>query len=101
MHDVSTPVPPLSRHFCFCAKKIVALNYQTSGTSMRLNEGKFRDNGGCGYVLKPRCLRRGTPFSPDSGPFPPGQMTLTVQVNFKEKKIYIYIHIIFIESAYL
>ncbi|CAM9840055.1 unnamed protein product [Ectocarpus sp. 4 AP-2014] len=60
--------------------QIVALNYQTSGTSMRLNDGKFRDNGECGYLLKPECLRAGSPFHPEHGPFPPGGITLTVQV---------------------
>ena len=53
---------------------------------MRLNDGKFRDNGGCGYLLKPSCLRNGTPFHPDSGPFPPGKMTLTVQVGGVERR---------------
>ncbi|CAM9582267.1 unnamed protein product [Ectocarpus sp. 12 AP-2014] len=60
--------------------QIVALNYQTSGTSMRLNDGKFRDNGECGYLLKPECLRTGSPFHPEHGPFPPGGITLTVKV---------------------
>ncbi|CAM9357091.1 unnamed protein product [Ectocarpus sp. 6 AP-2014] len=60
--------------------QIVALNYQTSGTPMRLNDGKFRDNGECGYLLKPECLRTGSPFHPEHGPFPPGGITLTVQV---------------------
>lgn len=36
---------------------IVALNYQTKDVPMRLNLGKFYDNGGCGYVLKPAPLR--------------------------------------------
>ncbi|CAM9985359.1 unnamed protein product [Ectocarpus sp. 8 AP-2014] len=62
--------------------QIVALNYQTSGTPMRLNDGKFRDNGECGYLLKPECLRTGSPFHPERGPFPPGGVTLTVQVVF-------------------
>lgn len=61
--------------------QIVALNYQTPGVSMRLNDGKFRDNGGCGYLLKPSCLRTGKAFHPESGPFPPGQITLSVQVG--------------------
>ena len=26
---------------------------------MDLNEGKFRDNGGCGYLLKPSIMRQG------------------------------------------
>ncbi|XP_064396880.1 1-phosphatidylinositol 4,5-bisphosphate phosphodiesterase delta-1-like isoform X2 [Halichondria panicea] len=37
--------------------QIVALNYQTPGKAMDLNEGKFRDNGGCGYLLKPAIMR--------------------------------------------
>ena len=37
--------------------QLVALNYQTSGKYLWMNEGKFRDNGGCGYVLKPPMLR--------------------------------------------
>ncbi len=28
--------------------QLVALNYQTAGSVMRLNDGRFRDNGGCG-----------------------------------------------------
>jgi hypothetical protein len=52
--------------------QIVALNYQTAGESMWLNDGKFRDNGGCGYLLKPSFLREG------SSSLPP--MTLKVTV---------------------
>lgn len=37
--------------------QIVALNYQTPGPPMMLNDGKFMDNGGCGYLLKPPFLR--------------------------------------------
>eukprot|EP00056_Hartaetosiga_gracilis_P005063 m.80967 g.80967 ORF g.80967 m.80967 type:complete len:1123 (-) comp12039_c0_seq1:286-3654(-) len=36
--------------------QIVALNFQTACREMNLNFGKFRDNGGCGYVLKPEEL---------------------------------------------
>jgi inactive phospholipase C-like protein 2 len=36
---------------------IVALNYQTPGLMMDLQEGKFAANGGCGYVLKPTVMR--------------------------------------------
>ena len=35
---------------------VVALNYQTKDMESHLNEARFRSNGGCGYVLKPRCL---------------------------------------------
>jgi len=37
--------------------QIVALNYQTGSHPMWLNVGKFLDNGGSGYVLKPSFLR--------------------------------------------
>lgn len=35
----------------------VALNYQTSGLMMDLNDGRFMQNGGSGYVLKPAIMR--------------------------------------------
>ncbi|XP_058708814.1 1-phosphatidylinositol 4,5-bisphosphate phosphodiesterase zeta-1-like [Poecile atricapillus] len=45
--------------------QMVALNFQTPGTQMELQDGKFLDNGGCGYVLKPVFLRdRNTTFTP-------------------------------------
>ncbi|RWS13143.1 1-phosphatidylinositol 4:5-bisphosphate phosphodiesterase delta-4-like isoform X2 [Dinothrombium tinctorium] len=37
--------------------QMVALNYQTPGVAMLLNDAKFSDNGNCGYVLKPQFLR--------------------------------------------
>ncbi|KAM7055789.1 1-phosphatidylinositol 4,5-bisphosphate phosphodiesterase zeta-1 [Acridotheres tristis] len=37
--------------------QMVALNFQTLGPQMELQDGKFLDNGGCGYVLKPGFLR--------------------------------------------
>jgi hypothetical protein len=33
--------------------QLVALNYQTADSAMILNDGRFRQNGNCGYVLKP------------------------------------------------
>lgn len=43
---------------CFCAPCCfaVALNFQSLGLPMDLNNGRFQDNGGCGYVLKPVVL---------------------------------------------
>jgi len=35
---------------------MVALNFQTCDAALRLNDGRFRQNGGCGYVLKPSTL---------------------------------------------
>lgn len=34
----------------------VALNFQSLGLPMDLNDGRFQDNGGCGYILKPAVL---------------------------------------------
>ncbi|CAL1549158.1 unnamed protein product, partial [Lymnaea stagnalis] len=42
----------------------VALNYQTSGEAMQLNHGRFMDNGGVGYVLKPSILLSGRNLFP-------------------------------------
>ncbi|XP_030588258.1 1-phosphatidylinositol 4,5-bisphosphate phosphodiesterase zeta-1 isoform X2 [Archocentrus centrarchus] len=36
--------------------QLVALNFQSPGLPMDLNDGLFQDNGGCGYVLKPAVL---------------------------------------------
>ena len=45
--------------------QVVALNYQTqTDEHLRHYVGRFRDNGGCGYVLKPTPLRTpGLPFN--------------------------------------
>eukprot|EP01116_Phalansterium_solitarium_P012906 TRINITY_DN2962_c0_g1_i1.p1 TRINITY_DN2962_c0_g1~~TRINITY_DN2962_c0_g1_i1.p1 ORF type:complete len:707 (-),score=248.02 TRINITY_DN2962_c0_g1_i1:579-2699(-) len=43
---------------------IVALNYQTGGEPMFVNNAKFLDNGMCGYVLKPPHLRHPSAFKP-------------------------------------
>jgi hypothetical protein len=37
--------------------QLVALNYQTSDLPMQLNRGRFRDNGNCGYLLRPPFLQ--------------------------------------------
>lgn len=37
--------------------QLCALNYQTPDRAMQLNHGKFLDNGRCGYVLQPECIR--------------------------------------------
>lgn len=36
--------------------QMIALNYQTPDKPMQLNQAKFRDNGMCGYILKPPCM---------------------------------------------
>ena len=37
--------------------QMVALNFQTTDLPMQINQGKFRQNGGSGYILKPHFLR--------------------------------------------
>lgn len=43
--------------FYSCLLLSVALNFQTAGEGMDLNDGLFRQNGNCGYVLKPSFMR--------------------------------------------
>ncbi|XP_049586611.1 inactive phospholipase C-like protein 2 [Syngnathus scovelli] len=43
--------------FWKCGCQIVAMNYQTPGLMMDLNIGWFRQNGNCGYVLRPSIMR--------------------------------------------
>ncbi|XP_052817570.1 1-phosphatidylinositol 4,5-bisphosphate phosphodiesterase gamma-1-like isoform X4 [Mya arenaria] len=47
-----------------CGSQLCALNYQTPDRSMQLNQGRFLQNGMCGYVLQPECMR-----SEDYSPF--------------------------------
>ncbi|NXU52373.1 PLCZ1 phosphodiesterase, partial [Turnix velox] len=47
--------------------QMVALNFQTPGLQMQLQNGKFLDNGGCGYILKPEFLRNpNSTFTPQN-----------------------------------
>jgi phosphatidylinositol phospholipase C delta len=36
--------------------QLVALNFQTNDVGLKLNDGRFRENGHCGYVLKPNTV---------------------------------------------
>ncbi|XP_061565256.1 rho GTPase-activating protein 23-like isoform X7 [Cololabis saira] len=63
--------------------QIVALNFQTPGEQMDLNQGRFLQNGGCGYVLKPPFMRGPeTRFNPENVGGGPGHapVLLTVRV---------------------
>ncbi|XP_027878221.1 1-phosphatidylinositol 4,5-bisphosphate phosphodiesterase delta-4 [Xiphophorus couchianus] len=63
--------------------QIVALNFQTAGLEMDLNDGRFRQNGCCGYVLKPDFMRDAdSSFSPDRPEDRPGYKParLSIQV---------------------
>uniref|UniRef100_A0A671WEJ7 Phosphoinositide phospholipase C n=1 Tax=Sparus aurata TaxID=8175 RepID=A0A671WEJ7_SPAAU len=42
---------------------MVALNYQTEGRMLDLNRAKFSANGNCGYILKPKYMRKAA-FNP-------------------------------------
>ena len=44
--------------------QLVALNVQTYDAPLRYNEGKFEQNGRCGYILKPPFLRGNVPKQP-------------------------------------
>ncbi|XP_069814924.1 1-phosphatidylinositol 4,5-bisphosphate phosphodiesterase delta-1 isoform X1 [Dendropsophus ebraccatus] len=47
--------------------QIVALNFQTPCAEMDVYQGRFRDNGFCGYILKPSFLRYNqSKFNPKS-----------------------------------
>uniref|UniRef100_A0A8C6S5I6 Phosphoinositide phospholipase C n=1 Tax=Neogobius melanostomus TaxID=47308 RepID=A0A8C6S5I6_9GOBI len=79
--------------------QIVALNFQTAGEGMDLNDGLFSQNGGCGYVLKPGFMneveRRFDPDNPQKlNGYQPLILTIQVisgqqlpKVNIKEGSI--------------
>ena len=48
--DSSNYNPVVSWHL---GSQLVALNFQTDDSNMCINDGRFRENGGCGYVHKP------------------------------------------------
>ena len=48
------PVP-----FWLCGVQIAALNFQTGEKEMQINQAWFKQNGGCGYVLKPDFMVEG------------------------------------------
>ncbi|KAF3857309.1 hypothetical protein F7725_009168, partial [Dissostichus mawsoni] len=62
--------------------QIVALNFQTAGEGMDLNDGLFRQNNSCGYVLKPRFMREAEKFDPETPHEREGYqpVVLTIQV---------------------
>ena len=67
--------------------QLVALNYQTSDLSMRLNKAKFRRNGGSGYVLKPPVLRGDGDFDPHAVGSAAGALRLTFFVIAGRRKV--------------
>lgn len=70
--------------FFSSADPLVALNFQTPGVEMDLNDGRFLANGCCGYVLKPSFLRNSqSTFDPEAPGRRTGQrpVALTVKVQ--------------------
>lgn len=66
---------------CCCA---VALNFQTPGEQMDLNQGRFLANGRCGYILKPAFLCSvKSNFNPENTGGGPGHIPtqLTIRVS--------------------
>lgn len=66
----------------------VALNFQTSGKEMDVNQGRFLPNGKCGYILKPDFMR-----NPDSQ-FNPNMITQGRW--FKKKTLHLMVFISFL-----
>ncbi|XP_019361508.1 PREDICTED: inactive phospholipase C-like protein 2 isoform X1 [Gavialis gangeticus] len=64
--------------FWKCGCQMVAMNYQTPGLMMDLNAAWFRQNGGCGYVLRPSIMREEVSYfsanAKDSLPGVPAQL---------------------------
>nr|XP_045002929.1 1-phosphatidylinositol 4,5-bisphosphate phosphodiesterase delta-4 isoform X2 [Jaculus jaculus] len=61
--------------------QMVAMNMQTAGHAMDIYDGLFRQNGGCGYVLKPEFLRDiQSSFHPERPINPHKAQILLVQV---------------------
>ncbi|KAM5255048.1 1-phosphatidylinositol 4,5-bisphosphate phosphodiesterase zeta-1 isoform 2-T2 [Hipposideros larvatus] len=61
--------------------QMVALNFQTPGLPMDLQNGKFLDNGSSGYILKPQFLRDiETKFNPNGVLENNNPVTLTIRL---------------------
>ncbi|XP_032210701.1 1-phosphatidylinositol 4,5-bisphosphate phosphodiesterase delta-4 isoform X1 [Mustela erminea] len=61
--------------------QMVAMNVQTAGLEMDIYDGFFRQNGGCGYVLKPDFLRDAqSSFHPERPISPFKAQTLLIQI---------------------
>ncbi|CAJ0600322.1 unnamed protein product [Cylicocyclus nassatus] len=58
--------------------QMVKINYQTPGLMMDLQEGRFSENGGCGYVLKPSVMNEDLFVAGDKLPNTPQILHLRV-----------------------
>lgn len=75
--------------------QLVALNLQTQDKPVWFNEGLFKENGGCGYILKPFYMRSNynQAFNPvENSPFNPINLQIKIisarqlpKSNFRKK----------------
>ncbi|XP_029379490.1 1-phosphatidylinositol 4,5-bisphosphate phosphodiesterase zeta-1-like [Echeneis naucrates] len=69
------------QEFWNIGSQLVALNFQSPGLPMDLNGGRFQDNGGCGYILKPAVLMSSqSSFDPGSSHHKPKPTHLLLKV---------------------
>lgn len=68
-----------------CGCQIVALNYQSVGPMMDLNIGRFAQNGGCGYVLKPAVMREDFAVYNANRKEIPGIIPQTIHIKVRRK----------------
>ncbi|TNN50592.1 1-phosphatidylinositol 4,5-bisphosphate phosphodiesterase delta-3-A [Liparis tanakae] len=62
--------------------QIVALNFQTPGEQMDLNQGRFLQNSQCGYTLKPPFMcQPDTTFNPENAGGGPGHRPVLLTVR--------------------
>ena len=86
---------------------MVSLNFQYPDSYMNLNQGFFRRNGGCGYILKPAVMRRGdpdvgsTPFDPEMQKPHPDVPVVDFEVEVSGRSIAEYKFILCFNSCYL
>lgn len=68
-----------------CGCQIVSMNFQTAGLMMDLNTAWFRQNGNCGYVLRPAIMRQEVSyFSADTRDTVPGVSPQLLHVKVRE-----------------
>lgn len=68
-----------------CGCQIVSMNFQTAGLMMDLNTAWFRQNGNCGYVLRPAIMRQEVSyFSADTKDTVPGVSPQLLHVKVED-----------------
>lgn len=72
-----------------CGCQIVSMNFQTAGLMMDLNTAWFRQNGSCGYVLRPAIMRQEVSyFSADTKDTVPGVPPQLLHVKVEHKSLH-------------